>query len=39
VTTVKRAPLANYRIVYFATHGLAAGDIKGPNRSQQQTRF
>ncbi len=28
-TTVKRAPLANYRIVYFATHGLVAGDIKG----------
>jgi CHAT domain-containing protein/Tfp pilus assembly protein PilF len=29
VTAVKRAPLANYRIVYFATHGLVAGDIKG----------
>jgi CHAT domain-containing protein/Tfp pilus assembly protein PilF len=29
VTTVKRAPLENYRIVYFATHGLIAGDIKG----------
>jgi CHAT domain-containing protein/Tfp pilus assembly protein PilF len=28
-TTVKRAPLADYRIVYFATHGLVAGDIKG----------
>ena len=28
-TTVKRAPLNNYRIVYFATHGLVAGDIKG----------
>jgi CHAT domain-containing protein len=26
---VKRLPLANYRIVYFATHGLVAGDIKG----------
>jgi len=26
---VKRAVLANYRIVYFATHGLVAGDIKG----------
>jgi CHAT domain-containing protein/Tfp pilus assembly protein PilF len=26
---VKRAPLADYRIVYFATHGLVAGDIKG----------
>src|SRR5262249_48266767 len=25
-TTVKRAPLADYRIVYFATHGLVAGD-------------
>lgn len=29
VTTVKHAPLADYRIVYFATHGLVAGDIKG----------
>jgi CHAT domain-containing protein len=28
-TSVKRAPLANYRIVYFATHGLVAGDVKG----------
>jgi CHAT domain-containing protein len=28
-TTVKRAPLADYRIVYFATHGLVAGDIQG----------
>jgi CHAT domain-containing protein len=28
-TTLKRAPLADYRIVYFATHGLVAGDIKG----------
>jgi len=27
--SVKRAPLADYRIVYFATHGLVAGDIKG----------
>ena len=26
---VKRAPLADYRIVYFATHGLVAGDIRG----------
>ena len=29
VTAVKRAALANYRIIYFATHGLVAGDIKG----------
>jgi CHAT domain-containing protein/tetratricopeptide (TPR) repeat protein len=29
VTAVKRAPLANYRVVYFATHGLVAGDVKG----------
>jgi CHAT domain-containing protein/tetratricopeptide (TPR) repeat protein len=29
VTTVKRAPLLDYRIVYFATHGLVAGDVKG----------
>jgi hypothetical protein len=28
-TTVKRSPLANYCIVYFATHGLVAGDIEG----------
>ena len=28
-TTVKRTRLADYRIVYFATHGLVAGDIKG----------
>jgi len=29
VTTVKRVPLADYRVVYFATHGLVAGDVKG----------
>jgi CHAT domain-containing protein len=28
-TTVKRAPLADYRVVYFATHGLVASDVKG----------
>jgi CHAT domain-containing protein/Tfp pilus assembly protein PilF len=28
-TTLKRAPLADYSIVYFATHGLVAGDVKG----------
>ena len=28
-TTVKRARLADYGIVYFATHGLVAGDVKG----------
>lgn len=28
-TNVKRLPLADYRIVYFATHGLVAGDVKG----------
>jgi CHAT domain-containing protein len=28
-TTVKHAQLADYRVVYFATHGLVAGDIKG----------
>jgi len=26
---VKKLPLADYRIVYFATHGLVAGDVKG----------
>jgi CHAT domain-containing protein len=28
-TTLKRAPLAQYGIIYFATHGLVAGDVKG----------
>src|SRR5262249_32294899 len=28
-TTVKRTDLSKYRIVYFATHGLVAGDVKG----------
>jgi CHAT domain-containing protein len=28
-TNVKRLPLTYYRIVYFATHGLVAGDVKG----------
>jgi len=28
-TTVKRARLADFSIVYFATHGLVAGDVKG----------
>jgi CHAT domain-containing protein/tetratricopeptide (TPR) repeat protein len=28
-TAVKRARLSEYRVVYFATHGLVAGDIKG----------
>ncbi|WP_197087161.1 tetratricopeptide repeat protein [Bradyrhizobium sp. LTSP857] len=28
-TTVKTASLADYRIVYFATHGLVAGDVQG----------
>jgi CHAT domain-containing protein len=28
-TNVKRLALADYRVVYFATHGLVAGDIKG----------
>jgi CHAT domain-containing protein len=28
-TTVKRAVLADYRIVYFATHGLVAGEVDG----------
>jgi len=29
VAAVKRARLDNYRIVYFATHGLVAGEVKG----------
>ncbi|WP_439359009.1 CHAT domain-containing tetratricopeptide repeat protein [Bradyrhizobium sp. DASA03007] len=28
-TTLKRAALAQYGIIYFATHGLVAGDING----------
>jgi CHAT domain-containing protein len=28
-TTVKRTALADYRVVYFATHGLVAGEVKG----------
>lgn len=28
-TTLKRAALAQYSIIYFATHGLVAGDVKG----------
>jgi CHAT domain-containing protein len=28
-TAVKRARVSDYRIVYFATHGLVAGDVKG----------
>jgi CHAT domain-containing protein len=28
-TTVKGADLGSYRIVYFATHGLVAGDVRG----------
>jgi CHAT domain-containing protein len=27
--TVKRLPLSDYRVVYFATHGLVAGDVRG----------
>jgi CHAT domain-containing protein len=26
---VKRLPLSDYRVVYFATHGLVAGDVEG----------
>ena len=28
-TNVKRLPLADYRVVYFATRGLVAGDVEG----------
>lgn len=28
-TTVKRGALSDYRVVYFATHGLVAGDVRG----------
>jgi CHAT domain-containing protein/tetratricopeptide (TPR) repeat protein len=30
-TNVKQLPLGEYRIVYFATHGLVAGDVTGVN--------
>jgi len=28
VTTVKREPLDDYRVVYFATHALVAGEVE-----------
>jgi CHAT domain-containing protein len=28
-SAVKRLPLADYRVIYFATHGLVAGDVEG----------
>ena len=28
-STVKRVSLSDYRVVYFATHGLVAGEVKG----------
>ena len=28
-TTVKRSAMSEYRVVYFATHGLVAGEVKG----------
>jgi CHAT domain-containing protein len=28
-TTVKRTPLVDYRVVYFGTQGLVAGDVEG----------
>ena len=28
-STVKRSQLSDYRVVYFATHGLVAGEVKG----------
>ena len=28
VTTVKNQPIANYRVVYFATHALVAGEVE-----------
>jgi len=28
-TTLKQVRLSDYRIIYFATHGLVAGDVKG----------
>ena len=28
-TAVKSVPLGDYKVIYFATHGLVAGDVKG----------
>lgn len=28
-TRVKRSPLSDYRVAYFATHGLVVGEVKG----------
>jgi CHAT domain-containing protein len=35
-TAVKRAPLDQYRIVYFATHALVAGDIEAFTRAKAE---
>ena len=32
-TSVKRAKLSDYRVIYFATHGLVAGEIKNSRRA------
>ena len=33
-TAVKQSKLDDYRIVYFATHGLVAGDLQGFTKSE-----
>ena len=37
-TTVKRTVLADYRVVYFATHGLVAGDVRGSANRRSRSR-
>ena len=37
-TNVKRLPLADYRVVYFATHALVAGDITGVAEPRLRSR-
>ena len=36
VTAVKTSKLDNYRIVYFATHGLVAGDLQGFTKAKAE---
>ena len=35
VTAVKRAPLSDFRVVYFATHVSRCGDVKRPGRARR----
>jgi CHAT domain-containing protein len=35
-TDVKRAPLSDYRVVYFATHGLVAGEVEAATKNRAE---